>query len=54
MKNKIRYIYLWTTLNNTIAINLYEKQGFCKMGDFYPADGTFQGLNRISFYYDGS
>lgn len=54
IKNKIFYMYLWTTLNNVIAIDFYNKQGFYKMGDYYPNDGEFQGLKRIPFYYDGS
>ena len=43
--NKIRNLYLWTTPENLIAINFYEKQGFYKMGDYKPTDGEFQGLN---------
>lgn len=43
--NSIHYLYLWTTLNNVIAINFYKKQGFYKMGDYYPKDGEFQGLS---------
>lgn len=45
INNKIDNLYLWTTLDNNIALDLYKKQGFYKMGDFYPADGTFNGLN---------
>lgn len=44
ISNKIEYLYLWTTLDNNIALDLYKKQDFYKMGDFYPADGTFNGL----------
>ncbi len=44
-KNEIDYLYLWTTPENLIAINFYEKQGFYKMGDYKPTDGEFQGLN---------
>lgn len=54
IKNNINYLYLWTTLDNKAALSCYKKQGFHKMGDFYPADGVFQGLNRLSFNYDGS
>ena len=45
IKNKIENLYLWTTLDNSIALDLYKKQGFYKMGDFYPDDGVFNGLN---------
>lgn len=52
IQNKIEDLYLWTTLDNSIAYSFYKKQGFHKMGDFYPDDGVFQGLNRISLNYD--
>lgn len=45
IKNKIENLYLWTTLDNSIALDLYKKQGFYKMGDFNPDDGVFNGLN---------
>lgn len=44
-KREIHYLYLWTTPDNRIAIDFYTKQGFYPMGDYYPKDGEFQGLN---------
>ena len=47
ISNKIEHLYLWTTLDNNIALGLYKKQGFYKMGDFYPDDGVFYGLSNF-------
>ena len=46
-QNKIRNLYLWTTPDNKVALKFYEKMGFYKMGDYRPANGTFQGLNNF-------
>lgn len=43
-KNGIKSIYLWTTPDNTIALNLYEKHKFYKIGDFNPTEDIFHGL----------
>lgn len=47
INNEIHSLYLWTTPNNTIALNFYEKNGFYKMGDYNPPNGVFQGLNNF-------
>lgn len=47
IKNKIEYMYVWTTPDNDKALNLYEAQGFYKMGDFYPDDYTFHGIKNF-------
>lgn len=46
-QNKIKNLYLWTTPDNKVALKFYEKMGFYKMGDYRPANGTFQGLNNF-------
>ena len=46
-QNKIKKLYLWTTPDNKVALKFYEKMGFYKMGDYRPANGTFQGLNNF-------
>lgn len=47
LNNKIHNLYLWTTPNNTIALKFYEKNGFYKMGDYNPPNGTFKGLSNF-------
>ena len=46
-QNKIKNLYLWTTPDNKVALKFYEKMGFYKMGDYRPANGTFQGLDKF-------
>ena len=47
INNEIHNLYLWTTPNNAIALKFYQKNGFYKMGDYNPPNGTFQGLNNF-------
>ena len=46
-KNRIKNLYLWTTPDNKVALKFYEKMGFYKMGDYRPANRTFQGLDNF-------
>lgn len=47
IQKKIDNLYLWTTPDNIVAIDFYQKSGFYKMGDYNPPDGVFQGLNNF-------
>lgn len=47
IKNGIHNLYLWTTPDNKIALDFYNKSGFCKMGEYNPPNGVFQELNNF-------